>query len=142
MTTSIAYEAITWAEHYKLVTGSGGRFNPTNQMSRAQFALVLYRYEGEPSVSGRHSFSDVTEGTIADKAVTWASQNSIVTGSGGKFNPSGNMTRAQMILMMHRYSILKGFDLSSNPNALAPFTDRGQLSPTAAEAMRWGVHKG
>jgi len=37
---------------------------------------------------------------------------------------------------------MKGFDLSSNTNALATFTDRGLISSAATEAMRWGVTKG
>jgi len=111
-------------------------------MNRAQFALVLYRYEGEPPVSGRHSFGDVEEGSIADRAITWASQNDIVTGQRGNFNPRGNMSRAQMILLMHRYSKFKGFDLSFDTEALEPYSDKGSISPTATEAMQWGVSKG
>ena len=141
-TTAVSFNAIWWANHTGLVTGNNGMFLPGDNMTRAQYALVLYRYEGNPAVGSGGMFADVDPGSVAFNAITWANENNIVTGSGGNFLPTNHMTRAQMVLMMHRYSTFLGKDTSSNPDALAPFTDSGQISNVAHEAMRWAVTHG
>jgi len=52
------------------------------------------------------------------------------------------MTRAQMVLMMHRYSGMKGFSTASDLSVLDQFSDKDDLNPVAAEAMSWGVANG
>ena len=139
---SIAYDAIRWANTKSFVTGSDGWFSPHTQMTRAQFALVLYRFEGSPPVSEGREFSDVNPASIAYDAIKWASSHGIVTGQDGKFNPNGNITRAQMVLMLNRYNSHKGNDSSSDVSVLDPFRDRGEISSVAIDAMRWGVTQG
>jgi len=139
LTTAPSYTAICWAQANNIVTGSGGNFFPTDSMTRAQFALVLYRNEGRPPVTSNNPFSDVIPPRPSYNAILWANWNGIVTGSGGMFRPDDNMTRAQMILMMHRYAKLNNKDLSSDVNALDRFGDSGSVSNVAKEAMRWGV---
>jgi len=139
---SAAYDAIRWASTNGLVTGSDGWFSPHTQMTRAQFALVLYRYEGSPTIDNDMFFSDVSPTGIANDAIKWASANDIVTGQGGKFNPNGNVTRAQMVLMLYRYNKHKERDDSSRENVLNSFRDRGEISLVAIDAMGWGVTHG
>ena len=141
-TNSSAYTAIHWAHNESLVTGSNGKFNPGGKMTRAQFVLVLYRLAGSPAVSGSHSFGDVPASSIASDAITWASQNNIVTGQAGNFNPSSSISRAQLVLMLHRYNTLMGGDSSSDSTALSSLSDRDSISSTAREAMRWAVTHG
>ena len=140
--TALIFDAAWWAHEEGLVTGTNGRFLPNDPMTRAQYALILYRYEGSPPVTTSGAFTDVPSTRPSYHAVTWANANGIVTGSGGSFLPDDSMTRAQMILMMHRYSALKGFNTSANLTALDPFADRSQVSAVAAEAMAWGVANG
>jgi len=121
------------------VTGQNRRFNPNNRLSRAQFALVLYRLDGSPDVSGDSVFSDVDQSGIAYNAISWAHTNRIVTGEAGKFNPNSNITRAQMVLMLHRYNEMYNRNSLSDSDALDRFSDKNRVSPTAGEAMRWGV---
>jgi hypothetical protein len=111
-------------------------------MTRAQFALVLYRYEGRPPVQTGGIFSDVPARHAAFSAITWAHNNGIVTGTGNRFLPENNMTRAQMVLMLYRYSLLKEMEISSDPGALNRFTDRGSIPSAAMQAMRWAVTNG
>ena len=141
-TSSPAFNAIRWAHANGIVTGSGGRFFPDDNMTRAQYALVLWRYEGRPVPVSVGRFSDVSTTNVAYNAITWANENRIVTGTGDMFLPENNMTRAQMVLMMYRYNNLKGRNSTSNADALDRFTDRGQIVPAAVEAMKWAVTHG
>ena len=74
-------------------------------MTRAMLVTVLYRLEGEPSVTGRSGFSDVTFGSYYENAVTWAADNGIVNGtSATTFSPSEHVTREQMAAILCRYA--------------------------------------
>ena len=134
--------AISWAQERGYVTGSGGKFYPDDNMTRASFALVMWRYAGRPSVPSSTGFSDVPRNHIAHNAIQWAQQNGIVTGSGGRFFPDDNMSRASMILMLHRYNNLRNGDRTFRANALDTFTDKGEIPNVARNAMLWGVSNG
>jgi len=143
---SIAFNAVSWAEFHGYVTGGNGLFNPTGNMSRAQFALVLYRYDKEPKGSVSHSFFDVPTASIANEAISWANENGIVTGQAGRFNPTGQISRAQMILMLHRYDKYVGATAPGrpptgqpDPTILDQFEDKALISTIALDAMAWGV---
>ena len=138
-----AFPAILWSYNNSIVTGTNdGRFLPKDNMTRDQYALVLWRYMGRPSPGAGRTFVDVPATDIAFNAISWASANGIVTGRGDSFLPKDNMTRAEMVLMMHRVSRLYGKNLSFDPNALNHFADREQIVPAAREAMLWGVTHG
>jgi len=140
---AVALVAINWAQANGIVTGANGMFYPTDPMTRAQYAFVLWRYSGRPAPRAGGRFSDVSPAHIAYSAITWASENGIVTGTGdNRFMPEDNMTRTQMVLMMYRYSRLRGKSLRADPNSLNSFSDRNQIIPAAQDAMRWGVTNG
>lgn len=66
-------------------------------MTRAMLVTVLYRLEGEPTVTGRSSFTDVRSGAYYEKAVIWAAANGIVTGTDStSFSPDAKVTREQL----------------------------------------------
>jgi len=139
---SVAFTAVNWAHGNNLVTGSGDRFYPNDEMTRSQFALVMHRYAGRPPVSSVGRFIDVPVSMVSYGAITWAHENGIITGSGDRFFPNDKMTRAQMVLMLYRYSRLTGKNLHYNPSALDSFSDRGEVSSIVSEAMRWAVTHG
>jgi len=127
------------------VTGSNGKFNPGNAMTRAAFVLVLWRFEGKPNPTSKDVvFSDVTKPSLNYyDAVKWAYENKIVTGSNGKFNPNGAMARQTMALILYRYYKYKGGDTTlTSGDALDKFTDKGSVSSSSREAMRWAVTNG
>ena len=139
-TSSIAFDAISWAEFHGYVTGGNGLFNPTGNLSRAQFALVLYRYdEGATKGGAAHTFTDVPSASIANEAISWANANGIVTGQAGRFNPSGFISRAQMVLMLHRYNKIVDGKTDTDPKILDQFKDKDKIAGIALEAMAWGV---
>lgn len=123
-------------------------FAPSESLSRAQFAVILYRMEGEPDVSNLNSttFPDVPEGIWYDDAVTWANANGIINGytsgpDAGKFGASDNITRAQMATMMYRYAAYKNYDTTADGD-LNSFQDASSVPDFAIDGMAWAVGKG
>ena len=56
------YDAVVYAYQNELMDGVGGnRFAPNSETTRAQLVTILYRLEGEPTVSGDLPFTDVEE---------------------------------------------------------------------------------
>lgn len=122
-----------------LMTGlSETLFGPSQDLARAQFAVILYRMEGAPETEYGGNFPDVPEGTWYTDAVAWAVENGIVTGytSTGTFGPSDKITREQMAVMMYRYAKYKSCDVSEMKE-LGSFPDAGTVSPFAEDALKW-----
>lgn len=118
----------------------GGMFAPDAPMTRAMFAAVLYRLEGEPAVTGSSPFTDLTAGWYRD-AVAWAYQNGVVAGvSKTSFAPDESITREQMAAMLYRYAS-RGGALDA-AGTLDGYTDAGQVSGWALPAVRWAVSSG
>lgn len=100
-----------WAEDYIYSVVEEGYLNgvsdtefaPNANVSRAMLATVLYRIEGEPDSDGENVFSDVADGTWYTDAVTWAAENGIVKGSGGKYRPNDNLTRSEAAVILYRW---------------------------------------
>ena len=111
-------------------------------MTRAMLVTVLYRLEGEPTVTGRSSFTDVRSGAYYEKAVIWAAANGIVTGTDStSFSPDAKVTREQLAVMLLRYADLCGYDTSAR-TSLKDFADAAKVSDYAADAMQWAVANG
>ena len=71
-------------------------------------------------------------------AVIWANANGIVGGyGGGVFGPDDPITREQLAAILWRYA---GSPESSH--SLDAFTDAGQISDWAMDAMRWANENG
>lgn len=126
-----------------LMTGlNDTTFGPGENLARAQFAVILYRMNGEPEVEYNDAFYDVPENEWYTKAVLWANQIGVVTGySNGNFGPADNITREQMALMMYRYADYLGYDTSERAD-LSSFSDASFISDYALEAMQWANAKG
>jgi len=140
--SSIAFNAIDWANNKGLVTGSNGKFLPDDGMTRAQFALLLYRYEGCPPVKANGRFADVHSSSVALSAISWVDETRIATGSGDRFLPDDKITRAQTVLMLFRYNALKKRVLTAKSSVLNFFPDREMIPEAATDAMRWAVTHG
>ena len=101
-----AYDAIAWALDKGVVNGfSADEFKPKQAITREQLVAMLYRYSGNPEVSGELSFSDVA--SVCDWAVNpilWACQNKIVQGYvDGSFAPDKTANRAEMAAIIQRF---------------------------------------
>ena len=99
------YNAVLWAVENGITTGvSADRFAPGATVSRAQTVTFLYRANGSPAANGA-SFSDVAADEYYANAVAWAVRSGITTGTGnGKFSPSADCTRGQIVTFLYRSS--------------------------------------
>lgn len=82
-------------------------FAPAENMTRAMFVTVLFRFDGAKGDRSQSAFTDVAPGEWYTDAINWAAANRIVDGVGdGKFAPNDPITRAQMCTMIKRYLAL------------------------------------
>ena len=134
------YGAVQYAYENGIMTGvNATTFAPGESLARAQFAVILYRMNGEPEVPYSARFHDVGEGIWYTDAILWAADTSVVTGySNGNFGPGDNINREQMALMMYRYAAHKGYDTSVKAD-FSQYQDAGRVSDFAREAMQWAV---
>ncbi len=113
-------------------------FAPAENIARAQFALILYRMEGQPEVEYKNQFPDVKKDDWFANAVIWAYENEIITGysDSGLFGPADDITREQMATMMFRYANYKKYN-TAEEKALTDFPDGNKVNRFAKDAMEW-----
>jgi len=117
-------------------------FGPYGQLSRAQFALILHRMEGEEKVVTDKKFGDITGDEWYGPAVLWAAENGIVTGyTNGNFGPADMITREQIAVMMYRYAAYLGTRSSAHGD-INTFKDGSSVSSFATGAMNWAIGNG
>lgn len=117
-------------------------FGPADLLNRSQFATILYRLEGSPSVAYESIFSDVPNNQFYSQAVTWAAKNGLVTGYTGskEFGSNDSITREQLVTMMYRYASYKGYDVSVDSD-YSNFPDANLVSQFAEKSMKWAVDR-
>ena len=137
------YSDVMFVYENGLFSGTDSRsFSPNASMTRAMLVTVLYRLEGEPVGTGSSSFSDVCSGSYYEKAVAWAAANGIVTGTGStSFSPDAKVTREQLAAILYRYAQYKKLDTDAGAK-LDSFSDAGNVSGYASEALSWAVSEG
>ena len=97
------YSAILWAIENGITSGTGaGTFSPTATVTRGQTVTFLHRAAGSP-LAGSSGFNDVSDGAYYAKAVAWAAENGITSGTGSnKFAPNADCTRSQIVTLLYR----------------------------------------
>ena len=130
------YEAVKWAVKNGITTGVGNDlFAPEQPCTRAQIVTFLWRAAGSPEPKAASSFADVSMDAYYAKAVAWAVENGITTGTGdGKFSPDATCTRAQSVTFLFR-AIGKLVD------SKAEFSDV-LTDSYYANAVAWAVENG
>lgn len=117
-------------------------FTPNNSMTRAMLVQVLYRMQGSPEAGGS-TFTDVADSAWYAKAVAWASENGIVNGSNGRFDPNGLLTREQLAAILWRYAQYEGRDVSVGENTnILSYDDAQDISSYAVPSMQWACGAG
>ena len=131
---SFYYEAVKWAAGKNIASGVGNNlFAPDQPCTRAQIVTFLWRAAGSPEPENSGSFSDVPASAYYAKAIAWAVENGITTGTGdGMFSPDAVCTRAQAVTFLWRY---EKAPVASRSN---PFTDVAADS-YYADAVLWAV---
>ena len=99
------YEAVKWAVKNGITNGVGNDlFAPEQPCTRAQIVTFLWRAAGSPEPkSTAAGMTDVVPGSYYAKAVAWAVENGITTGTAeGTFSPDATCTRAQAVTFLAR----------------------------------------
>ncbi|MBR4132094.1 MAG: S-layer homology domain-containing protein [Oscillospiraceae bacterium] len=99
------YKAVLWAVEKGITTGtSATTFRPDHTCTRAQIVTFLWRNADKPEPSSStNPFTDVKDGDYFAKAVLWAVENGITTGtSATTFRPENTCTRAQIVTFLYR----------------------------------------
>lgn len=130
------YEAVKWASENGVTGGIGENlFGAKLPCTRAQIVTFLWRAAGSPEPKGMSGFVDVSADAYYAKAVAWAVEEGIVSGtSATTFSPDAVCTRAQSVAFLYRA-------FGEKVNKAAGFSD---VSADAyyADAVAWAVENG
>lgn len=130
------YEAVKWASENGVTGGIGENlFGANLPCTRAQIVTFLWRAAGSPEPKGMSGFVDVSADAYYAKAVAWAVERGIVSGtSATTFSPDAVCTRAQSVAFLYRA-------FGEKVNKAAGFSD---VSADAyyADAVAWAVENG
>ena len=99
------YKAVLWAVQNSITNGvDKTHFGPDKGCTRAQVVTFLWRTESQPEPTlTLNPFTDVLAAAYYYKAVLWAVQNGITTGTGAdKFSPDSTCTRGQIVTFLYR----------------------------------------
>lgn len=134
------YEAVEYVYENNIMSGKKDTlFDPGANLTRAEFAQVLYNMAGKPYVSYQSVFTDVPRNQWYTSAVIWAYKQGIVSGySDGRFGIKDNITREQVAKMLYMYSEYKRENVSYRAS-LSSFPDNGQVSGWAKSYVEWAV---
>ncbi|MPM69806.1 hypothetical protein SDC9_116754 [bioreactor metagenome] len=137
------YSSVRYVSESGLMTGTGsGQFSPQAQVTRGMLMTILHRLDGSPAVSSTGAFADVASGMWYADAVSWAGEKGIAAGYGnGLFGGGDTVTLEQAVSFLYRYANYKGYD-TGRTGSLEAFSDAGDTSDYAMEAMRWAVSTG
>ena len=132
------FEPVKWAVKNKITSGtSDSTFSPEDSCTRAQMVTFMWRAKGCPELTNSNNpFTDVSPDAYYYKAVLWAAEQKITTGtSDTTFSPDATVNRAQSVTFLWR---MEGSEIVAADN---PFTD----VPSNAyyyNAVLWAVKNG
>ena len=136
-TDAYYYEAVKWAQKKGITGGIGNDlFGPYQPCTRAQIVTFLWRAAGSPEPKGTAAgMTDVAAGSYYEKAVAWAIENGITTGTAdGLFAPDATCTRAQGMTFLFRAS-------KASADGAPAFSDVA-ADAYYAEAVKWATDNG
>lgn len=105
-----------------IVQGSEGRFRPIDPIARAEAAVVITRALGWNTESGANSFSDLSPvDSELQNAVRVLADYDVARGFGdGTYQPVGSIAQAQIISLITRAMVAKGYWTLQNDNSSFP----------------------
>lgn len=131
-------DAVAWAIQNKVTSGvSATTFAPNASCTRGQMVTFLWKAAGSPEPKSlTTAFTDVKSGAYYEKAVAWAVENKVTTGtSATTFSPDATVTRGQSVTFLWK--------ANNSPAAegTSAFTDVA-AGVYYAPAVAWAVEKG
>lgn len=138
------YSTVMDATEQSIITGFGdGTFKPAEPLTRGQFAVILYRIEGEPPVHNQITFQDVPADSYYYDAINWAELYQIAMGYDYNiYRPDQSISREQLATMLWRYECGKSNGTYWDTDAIDRYPDAGKVSPYAEDAVAWAVYHG
>ncbi len=136
-TDAYYHEAVKWAQKKGITGGIGNDlFGPYQPCTRAQIVTFLWRAAGSPEPEGTAAgMTDVAADSYYEKAVAWAIENGITTGTAdGLFAPGATCTRAQSMTFLFRAS-------KASADGAPAFSDVA-ADAYYAEAVKWATDNG
>ena len=132
------YSAVKYVYENNLFKGTDKGFEPDSYMTRAMLVTVLHRLDSSKEAEKQCEFTDIPENSWYTKSVHWAESNNIINGiTENTFAPDSEITREQMAVILYRYAMYKGYDVSvKNEKALA-FADYEKISHYAVDAINY-----
>jgi len=135
-----------WSAHYindaasrGWMTGDGsGNFRPEAAITRGEFAMMLWRAQGQPQPMSAGPFTDVPRSAFYYQAVTALFEARVVNGfDSTTFGPNITLTREMGCTMLAR-----AYNLSPvSPSAFQTFADYAEVSEWARSAVSALVEK-
>lgn len=144
------HPAVDFVTEHEIMQGIGNKtFAPEGNLTRAQFAQILYNMERKPQdYETDETFPDVHEKEDGVDvwyydAVMWAASTGIVEGyENGCYYPDKDITRQEMVTMLHRYAEYKTVLTDKISEDLEAFPDSNDDSVWDDEAFAWAVQHG
>ena len=156
-------DAVNWAVSNGLISGtSSTKFSPDQGCTRAMFVTVLDRYRkyldgGQildvyscPVGQEPTPFTDVNPGAWYYESVVWAYNNGIASGTSATlFSPNATLSRQDACLFVYRFAKMNDWHGTSTEDEINRgtaifnnYTDKGQISSYAYDAMAWALEYG
>ncbi len=133
------YTPVDWAVENQITNGiSDTEFGPGAVCNRAQIVTFLWRAAGSPEPAAvENPFVDVEAGSFYEKAVLWAVEKGITTGTDAThFSPASPCNRATVVTFLYR-----AFENPAVENGENPFNDVPANDWYTAPVL-WAVEKG
>ena len=123
-------------------------FKPGKNVTRAQFAIMIYNMAGKPDMgdlTGVKGFTDVKPGTTGYKEILWASSKGIISGfSDGRFKPDKEISRTQVAIMLKKYGDYCNYNAryaTGGPD-ISSYNDAGSVKLGSEESLQWAIDQG
>ncbi len=119
-----------------IINGTDGKFDPNDNITRAQLATILANLSGD-DLTGYHtsSFTDVPTAAWYFAAVQWAYEKGVANGMDGKFDPNASITRQDIAVMISRYADKIANATLPETKSAVTFSDNKAIASYAGNAV-------
>ena len=143
------FDPVEWAVEKGITTGATATtFNPNGDCQRAAVVTFLWRAAGCPEPKAvNNPFVDVKPTDFFYKAVLWAVECGITNGvDATHFDPTGSVSRAQMVAFLYRYakSVDPDLKVGDARQILGALSDGQEVLAYdwMAESFAWAIENG